>query len=76
MGAALSIEQFRRHLLQAFVPDPHRVESNQDDAKEAGHGEEQEELTEAESRHLDDSAKDRSCDGPDPPDRVCGSHTQ
>ena len=33
-------EQLCRHLLQAFVSDPHRVEGNQDDTKEAGHGEE------------------------------------
>ena len=33
-------EQLCRQLLQALPPDPHRVESNQDDTNEAGHGEE------------------------------------
>jgi len=76
MGWLYLFEQLRRHLLQTLPPDTHRVEGNQDDTKEAGHGEEQKELTEAESCHLDDSAEDRSCDGPDPPDSVCRTHTQ
>ena len=33
-------EQLCRHLLQALLPDAHRVEGNQDDTNEAGHGEE------------------------------------
>ena len=62
IGRRHLFEQLCCHLLQTFPPDPHRVEGDQDDTDEARHGEEQKELIEAETRHLDDSAKDRSRD--------------